>query len=267
MEIQLWKELLEPYEQAVDELVLKFRYLREAYLTADAYSPIESVKGRVKSIRSILEKINRKKVPFERMEEEVEDIAGIRIICQFTEDIRTVVDAIRRRTDITVVSEKDYLTRPKDSGYRSFHMIVAYTVQRPGGPKRLLVEIQIRTMAMNFWATTEHSLQYKYKGSIPAGVVGRLSEAADAITKLDEVMSTVRSDIIDAQIDSRIETRIVKEILTTIGSLYRISTEREIRKIQDEFYRIYQTHDLDELMRFHKELDLHAEGFRAQELP
>ena len=264
MDIQLWKEWLRPYDDAVEELVMKFQHIRRQHLTNNTYSPIESVKGRVKSVRSILEKMNRKKVPFERMEEEIEDIAGVRIICQFTEDIKTVVDMIRQRTDLAVVSEKDYLSTPKESGYRSFHMIVHYTVQTVNGPKKLQVEIQVRTMGMNFWATTEHSLQYKYNGSIPKNVALRLSEAASAITTLDEVMSTVRSDIMDAQIDSRIETQLVTDIMTTIENLYKISTEREVRKIQDEFFRIYKAHDLDELIRFHHELDMHAEGVRAQ---
>ena len=160
----MWKELLDPYEQAVSELLVKFRNLKEEHRKKNLYSPIESVCGRVKSVASILDKMQRKNISFEDMEEEVEDIAGVRIICQFVEDIETVANLIYRRTDMEVRSKKDYLTNKKASGYRSFHLIVWYTVQTVSGPKRLQVEIQIRTMAMNFWATTEHSLQYKYRG-------------------------------------------------------------------------------------------------------
>ncbi len=264
MEIQLWKELLEPYQEAADELEMKFNHMIHMHRLTNTYSPIESVNGRVKSIKSILEKMHRKKIPFEQIENEIEDIAGIRLICQFEEDILTVADSIRHRTDMEVVSEKDYLVRPKESGYRSYHMIVWYTVQTLNGPKKLLVEIQIRTMAMNFWATTEHSLQYKYKDEIPATVARRLQDAAEAINKLDAIMSTVRSDIIDAQIDLKLETNLVQDIMTMIENLYEICTEREVRKIQDEFYRVYRLHDIDELTRFHRELDLHTEGYRAQ---
>ena len=264
MEIQLWKELLEPYQEAVDELEMKFNHMRQMHRVTNTYSPIESVKGRVKSISSILEKMSRKKIPFERLEEEIEDIAGIRLICQFEEDILTVAESIRHRTDMEVLSEKDYLKQPKASGYRSYHMIVRYTVQTLNGPKKLQAEIQIRTMAMNFWATTEHSLQYKYRGQIPETVAQRLQDASLAIDRLDTIMSTVRSDIIDAQIDLKNETSLVQDIMTMIENLYEICSEREVRKIQDEFYRIYKLHNMEELTRFHRELDLHTEGYRAQ---
>ena len=131
------------------------------------YSPIEMVSGRVKRVSSILEKAKRKGVNLEELEEKIEDIAGIRIICQFVEDIDTVVDIVRNRADMEVKLEKDYITQSKPSGYRSYHMIVYYTVQTVKGPKKLAVEIQIRTLAMNFWSTIEHSLQYKYKEHMP----------------------------------------------------------------------------------------------------
>ena len=159
MEIQLWRSILCPYELAVKELTVKFEHMIEEYRENDRYSPIEQVSGRVKSVSSILEKMQRKHIPIEQMETEVEDLAGVRIICQFEEDIDTVAAIIRRRTDMEVKSEKNYLTHIKQSGYRSYHMILYYIVETIDGPKRLQVEVQIRTMAMNFWATIEHSLQ------------------------------------------------------------------------------------------------------------
>lgn len=264
MEIQLWKELLDPYDQAVSELLTKFNNVRQEFSRRNLYSPIESVTGRVKSVSSILEKMQRKGIHFEDLEEEVEDIAGIRIITQFVEDIQIVANLIYKRTDMEVRSKKDYLTNKKKSGYRSFHLIVWYTVQTINGPKKLQVEIQIRTMAMNFWATTEHSLQYKYKGVLPKHVETQLLRAADAIVLLDEEMSEVRSEIMDAQIDSRIQTNLVQDILRNIENLYAKENKREIAKIQDEFYRIYRLHDIDELDRFSKQLDILAEGSGAQ---
>ena len=241
----MWKELLDPYEQAVSELLVKFRNLKEEHRKKNLYSPIESVCGRVKSVASILDKMQRKNISFEDMEEEVEDIAGVRIICQFVEDIETVANLIYKRTDMEVRSKKDYLTNKKASGYRSFHLIVWYTVQTVSGPKRLQVEIQIRTMAMNFWATTEHSLQYKYRGQIPEHVAERLAASADQRFRQTEV-------------------ELVQSILTSIENLYRVESEREVRKIQDEFYRIYSLHNIDELDRFAKQLDILAEGAGAQ---
>ena len=240
MDILLWHEILEPYELAVKELQVKFRHLIKEHHGKGLYSPIESVSGRVKSVSSILEKMQRKGIVPEEMEEQVEDIAGIRIICQFVEDIEKVADLIQKRSDIEIKSEKDYIRHMKDSGYRSYHLIVYYTVETMNGPKRIQVEIQIRTMAMDFWATIEHSLQYKYKANIPDHIRERLSAAAKAIIVL------------------------ITDILNNIENLYKVTNKREVEKIQDEFYHIYAQNDLQELKRFHKELDLIAEGYRAQ---
>ena len=266
MEIQLWRSLLEPYELAVKELILKFEHIRQEHRAHDLYSPIEQVGGRVKSVSSILEKMHRKGILMEEMEEAIEDIAGIRIICQFEEDIGVVAALIRHRSDLQVKSEKNYLKNIKESGYRSYHIIVYYTVETLNGPKKLQAEIQIRTMAMNFWATVEHSLQYKYKGDIPPHVTERLTNAAEAIISLDHEMSLVRNEIMDAQMSSQIQMNLVQEILNDIENLYRLSNRREVMKIQDEFLRVFESKDLDQLRRFQKELDIIAEGYRAQEV-
>ena len=264
MEIQLWRRILSSYELAVQELIIKFEHLIAEYRTNDQYSPIEEVSGRVKSISSILEKIHRKNIPMEKMEEEVEDIAGVRIICQFEEDIAEVARIIGNREDMEIKSEKNYLTHMKESGYRSYHLIVYYTVETIHGPKRLQVEIQIRTLAMNFWATIEHSLQYKYKGNMPPHVTERLSKAADAIIALDQEMSSVRNEIMDAQNSSQMQSNLVSDILSNIENLYKLTNKREVAKIQDEFLRVYETNDLQQLERFHRQLDIIAERSRAQ---
>lgn len=266
MEIKLWRELLEPYSMAVDELVLKFRHVIEGYHKRGQYSPIEQVDGRVKTISSILEKVQRKKFELDEFEEKLEDIAGIRIICQFVEDINKVVEIIHNREDMKVTSEKDYVSSSKDSGYRSYHMIILYKVHTVKGPREIKAEIQIRTLAMNFWATIEHSLQYKYDQDIPEDIRERLTNAADAIVVLDKEMSYVRSEIMDAQNSFRLRANIVSDILVNIQNLYKISNKREILKIQDEFFRIYSKGNLEELERFNKELDIISEGYRAQSL-
>ena len=264
MVIQLWRSILCPYELAVRELIVKFEHIISEHRENDLYSPIEQVSGRVKSVSSILEKMQRKHIPMERMEEEVEDIAGIRIICQFEEDIETVASLIQNRSDMTIKSEKNYLKHVKQSGYRSLHLIIYYTVETLNGPRKLQAEIQIRTMAMDFWATIEHSLQYKYKGDMPPHVAERLTNAADAIILLDQEMSSVRDEIMDAQNSSQMQSNLVKDILNNIENLYRVSSEREITKIQTEFLRVFHTKDLKQLERFHRQLDIIAEGYRAQ---
>lgn len=264
MEIQLWRELLEPYQLAVDELMVKFDYLIREHRNAGMYSPIEEVNGRVKKISSILEKMQKKKIKFEDIERKIEDIAGIRIICQFVEDINTVVSMIKNRRDMEIKSEKDYITNSKPSGYRSYHLIVYYNVMTLKGNKRIKVEIQIRTLAMNFWATIEHSLQYKYRQNMPPHIRERLSGAAAAVIALDNEMSSVRSEIMDSQNSFQVKAHIVAEILNTIQNLYSVANKREIVKIQDEFYKLYKLNDIEVLESFSKELDIIAEGYRAQ---
>lgn len=266
MEIQLWKEILAPYELAVAEIKVKFNHLIIEHREKELYSPIEQVDGRVKSISSILEKVHRKNIPMEKLEEQVEDIAGIRIICQFSEDIYRVVEIIESRKDMRIKSRKDYITNMKDSGYRSYHLIVFYEIQTLNGPRELQVEIQIRTLAMNFWAIIEHSLQYKYRKNMPIHIKERLNGAAQAIIKLDNEMSSVRSEIMDAQNSFRIKSDIVADILNNIQNLYKVANKREVIKIQDEFYRIYEMDDIEQLERFNKQLDIIAEGYRAQNL-
>ena len=264
MDILLWHKILRPYELAVNEVMLKFRHMKSEYQQRGEYCPVEQILGRVKSVSSILDKMQRKSISFEEMEDKVEDIAGIRIICQFIEDIYRVSDAISARSDLEITEVKDYIRNQKDSGYRSYHLIALYTVQTLDGPKKVQIEIQIRTMAMDFWATVEHSLQYKYQGRIPEKVDTRLSNAANAIISLDNEMSSVRDDIMDAQLSSRLRYNLVEDIVETIENLYRYTSRREVSKIQEEFYRVYQMNDIEELIHYHSQLDLIAQAYKAQ---
>ncbi|MBB5174852.1 GTP pyrophosphokinase [Texcoconibacillus texcoconensis] len=194
-----WDELLSPYKQAVDELKIKLRSIREQYERTSKHTPIEFVTGRVKPVTSILDKAKRKNIPLEEIDEKMQDLAGVRIMCQFVGDIDTVVDLIRMRTDFEIVEERDYIKNKKNSGYRSYHMVLRYPVQTISGEIQLLVELQIRTLAMNFWATIEHSLQYKYRGEIPSNIEKRLQRAAEAAFRLDEEMSQIRGEVQEAQ--------------------------------------------------------------------
>jgi putative GTP pyrophosphokinase len=220
--------------------------------------------GRGKSISSILDKMQKKSIPMERMEELVEDIAGIRIICQFVEDIDRVSALLAERSDLKIIEIKDYVRNQKESGYRSYHVVALYTVNTIEGPREVQVEIQIRTMAMDFWATTEHSLQYKYKGAIPEKVGARLANAANAIIALDTEMSSVRDEIMDAQLSSKMKYKLVEDIVSMIENLYSLTSKREVEKIQNEFYRIYESDDMEELIHYHEQLDLIAQAYKAQ---
>lgn len=197
-----WISNLTPYSQAVEELQIKLQGIRKQFECESRHSPIESITGRVKPVESILEKAEQKNIlayDFEQMEESIQDIAGVRIVCAFVDDIYTVVDMLRARLDLSIVEEKDYIDKNKDSGYRSYHMNVDYPVETIKGRKHILAEIQIRTLAMDFWATNEHSLNYKYKGSIPKEIKERLKKAAEAAFKLDEEMSIIKYEIQEAQ--------------------------------------------------------------------
>ncbi|MDQ0268717.1 GTP pyrophosphokinase [Cytobacillus purgationiresistens] len=194
-----WDQFLGPYKQAVEELKVKLKGMRSQFESDPDHSPIEFVTGRVKPIASILDKANQKGVPLDRLEAEMQDIAGIRMMCQFVDDIMKVVELLRMRNDFEIVEERDYISHKKASGYRSYHVVIAYPVQTIHGEKKILAEIQIRTLAMNFWATVEHSLNYKYKGMFPDDIQMRLQRAAEAAFRLDEEMSLIRGEIQEAQ--------------------------------------------------------------------
>ncbi|WP_276540419.1 GTP pyrophosphokinase [Salipaludibacillus agaradhaerens] len=194
-----WDVMLTPYKQAVDELKIKLKGIRDQYQLTSKHTPIEFVTGRVKPVSSILEKAKRKNIPLNELEEQMQDLAGVRIMCQFVGDIDAVAELIHARTDFDIVEERDYIKYKKRSGYRSYHMILRYPVQTIEGEKPILVELQIRTLAMNFWATIEHSLQYKYAGQIPEEIEERLQKAAEAAFKLDEEMSKIRGEVQEAQ--------------------------------------------------------------------
>ncbi|MCG7406063.1 GTP pyrophosphokinase family protein [Paenibacillus sp. ACRRX] len=249
-----WGKFLLPYEQAVEELKVKFKTLRSELKKREEYAPIEFVTGRVKRISSILEKARRLDVPREHIERGIEDIAGIRIMCQFVEDIRYVAQLIRNRKDMSVLYEKDYITNFKDSGYRSFHMIVEYPVQTALGQKIVLAEIQIRTLAMNFWATIEHSLNYKYKDSLPDDVRERLKKAAEAAFILDNEMTSIRHEILDAQRSFEDKSKIVQNCLSFIQELYFYHKITEAIHFQLRFNELWEQNDLAGLRRLEEDL-------------
>ncbi|EIA26885.1 RelA/SpoT domain protein, partial [Candidatus Arthromitus sp. SFB-5] len=247
MAIKQWKTFLMPYQQAVEELKIKFKSIRKEFKFKNEYSPIEFVTGRVKEVASILEKVKKFNIPIDRIEFELEDIAGIRIMCQFVDDIMKVVNIIRKRKDLTILYEKDYITNVKESGYRSYHIIIKYPVNLSIGCKEIISEIQIRTLGMNFWATAEHSLNYKYKQHIPNNLKNKLKQAADTVYKLDELMMQIKDEIRDAQRLFDVKSHIVSNITDALTSLISLGGLKEFTNYQMQLTALIEIGDVNQL--------------------
>ncbi len=258
METLNLKQILIPYAQAVDELKLKFKAMRYEYLSLDEYSPIEFVTGRVKKISSIIDKANKKNIPLTQIEEKIEDIAGIRIICQFEEDINKVIELVRSRhnKDLVIIEERDYITNMKASGYRSYHIIISYPIQTTKGERVILAEIQIRTLAMNFWATIEHSLRYKYKQNMPDCIQERLNNAAQAAYNLDLEMAQIREEVLKAQKGFQTQSNTVGNIFANIHALAKLLSEEEMNPIYEKFWKLWEEDCIDQMREFNLSLEV-----------
>lgn len=255
MELREWKTILTPYEYAVEELKVKFKNIRKELRNNGEYSPIEFVTGRVKKISSIIAKAKKLDVHMDEIEEKIEDIAGLRIMCQFVEDIYSLVSLIKSREDMTVVYEKDYIENYKNSGYRSYHIIIRYPIQTAVGLKEILAEIQIRTLAMNFWGTIEHSLKYKYQQDIPEDIANRLRRAGDAAFLLDQEMSEIREEIMRAQVMFEMKSLTVKDILDSIRKLYILGETEKALDFQVRLDKINDIEDIKEIIMLRSEID------------
>jgi putative GTP pyrophosphokinase len=244
-----WDKFFLPYNQAVNELVIKLKSLSDGFSALSEPTPIEQVFGRVKSVTSILEKAKRKGIEPSGIEDEIEDIAGIRIICRFVDDIPRVVKMLRDRDgqDLLVVKERDYVEKMKASGYRSYHIHIRYPVITALGIKRITVEIQIRTLAMNFWGVTEHSLRYKHKGAIPAEISERLLRAAKAAEMLDSEISKIREEVLEAEHSELSRDKTVETIVKKLQVLYRVGEAEEIESLNREFHSAYESGSIERL--------------------
>ena len=185
------------YKFGIDEMLTKINILREEFQETHDYSPIEHVNSRVKTLDSLYQKLQRAGVPMEldAIRERVRDIAGVRITCAFVSDAYWVARMLTRQEDITVVEVKDYIAAPKTNGYQSLHLIVQVPVFLSDRTERVYVEVQIRTIAMDFWASLEHKIYYKYERDVPAHLLEELREAARTASELDEKMARLRDEI------------------------------------------------------------------------
>ena len=196
------KEILVLYRCALINMTTRMDILLEDFSNLQASNPIEHVKYRLKSPESIAAKLHRQnhEITADSARKHLTDIAGVRCICPYTKDIAYIAKVIKSQTDLKMLSEKDYMTQPKPSGYRSYHLIFEVPIYLSNSEERLPVEVQIRTQAMDFWATLEHKARYKYQNQMPGHLAHDLKECADKIAELDDRMSLIQ-DIVDIAYD------------------------------------------------------------------
>ncbi len=204
------------YSAALKQIESKIDTINEEFKILHKYNPIEHVSSRIKSKESINKKLKKKGLEpnFENLIKTINDVAGLRIICSFIPDIYTIVEMIENMQDITVLKKKDYVSKPKESGYSSYHLIVSMPVSLSVGTIDVKVEIQIRTMAMDFWASLEHKINYKYEKDIPKSIKKELKECAKMTQKLDKKMSSLGRNLMED------EKELVKEITAEYSTVY-----------------------------------------------
>ncbi|MEP7763810.1 GTP pyrophosphokinase family protein [Sanguibacter sp. 25GB23B1] len=185
------------HQFAVDEVLTKVSILRQEYLHLHRYNPIEHVTSRVKSPASILDKAARRGLELDpdTIRAGITDIAGVRITCSFIADTYRVLDALTSQSDVRVLKIKDYIAQPKANGYKSLHALVEIPVFLSTGPVPVTVEVQVRTIAMDFWASLEHKIYYKYDGEVPGHLATSLSEAAGVAEQLDRRMEELHTEV------------------------------------------------------------------------
>lgn len=186
-------ELEHLYESAIREVKTKLEILDSEFRTKYAYNPIHHIEDRLKSPESILEKIQRKKIPFnvESIRANINDFAGVRVICNYIDDIYTVADLLTAQDDVTLLKRKDYISSPKTNGYRSLHLVIETPVYLSDKKELVHVEVQIRTIAMDFWASLEHELKYKTDNEVSAELADQLKECAETIAATDMKMQHI----------------------------------------------------------------------------
>ncbi len=185
------------YKFAMDEITTKISILREEFEQTHDHSPIEHVRSRLKSPESLLAKMAKIGCgpTLEDIEREIRDIAGVRVVCPFVSDVYWISDMLTGQSDVTVLEVEDYIADPKPNGYRSLHAIVTIPVFLSDRTEHVPVELQIRTIAMDFWASVEHTIYYKYDGVVPTTLLDELHHAAQTAAALDTTMSQLRTEV------------------------------------------------------------------------
>ena len=196
-DVDSWKTVIFLYNAALKEVGTKLEILNDEFQHVHQYNPIEHIKTRIKTPESIVKKLKRYgyETSIENMVRYINDIAGVRLICSFTSDIYRLAEMIGNQSDLKVLSIKDYIKNPKESGYKSYHMLVSVPIFLSDSVVDTKVEIQIRTIAMDFWASLEHQIHYKASHEVPDCVVGELRECADIISQTDQRMQRLSKQI------------------------------------------------------------------------
>lgn len=196
-DIRTWEEVTLIYGAALKQMNTKIEILNDEFQEVHRYNPIEHVKSRLKTPESIVKKLKKHgyESTIENMVKYVNDIAGYRIICSFASDIYRIAGMISKQSDIKVIAIKDYIMNPKDSGYRSYHMIITVPVYLSDSIIDTRVELQIRTVAMDFWASLEHKIRYKFEGNAPSHINSELYECSQMVSALDVRMMELDDEI------------------------------------------------------------------------
>ena len=196
-QIDQWRSVMFLYDSALKKMNTKIEILNNEFINRYDYNPIEHIKSRLKTADSIVNKLKKdgREVSIENMQEYLSDIAGIRIICSFTSDIYRLAEMIGNQSDLKVLSIKDYIKNPKESGYKSYHMLVSVPIFLSDSVVDTKVEIQIRTIAMDFWASLEHKIYYKFEGNAPDYISRELKECAKMVSELDDKMLSLNEAI------------------------------------------------------------------------
>lgn len=197
-DIDSWKEVILVYNSALKQMSTKLEILNDEFQHIHRYNPIEHIKSRIKTSESIVKKLKKHgyESTIQNMIQYVNDIAGIRVICSFTSDIYRIAEMISNQSDIKVIAVKDYIVTPKTSGYKSYHMLVTVPVYLSDRILDTKVEIQIRTVAMDFWASLEHKIHYKFEGNAPDYIRNELVECAKMVSALDAKMLTLNEEVL-----------------------------------------------------------------------
>ena len=196
-DVDSWKEVILIYSSALKEIGTKLEILNDEFQHVHQYNPIEHIKSRIKTSESIVKKLKKHgyESTIDNMIKYINDIAGIRIICSFTTDIYRIAEMLERQSDIKVLSIKDYIKRPKSSGYKSYHMIISLPIYLSEEKVDVKVEIQIRTVAMDFWASLEHKINYKFETNVPEHIKEELYACARMVSELDAKMLSLNEEV------------------------------------------------------------------------
>ena len=195
--MQEYSKLMAYYRCAIMEVETKFNVLNEEFSLQYDRNPINGIKSRLKSIESIKEKLERKELPYtmQAIEENLNDVAGVRVVCSFTADVYLLAEALLKQDDIQLIEKKDYIANPKENGYRSLHLIVSVPIFLAHEKRIMKVEVQLRTIAMDSWASLEHQLRYKKDLEFTEEMVSELYRCAQLSSELDEKMDALRAQV------------------------------------------------------------------------